>query len=65
MRSRSRQHVTRRETEQVEDELVRVLGLDSERGEDRVGEVLEVHRYDDIRSAANGCSRDMRVAWTC
>jgi hypothetical protein len=49
----------------VEDELVRVLGLDSERGEDRVGEVLEVHRYDDIRSAANGCSRDMRVAWTC
>jgi hypothetical protein len=61
MRSRSRQHGARREAEQVQDEFIRVLGLDSERFEDSLGKVFEVHRHNDIRPAADGGSKDMAV----
>jgi hypothetical protein len=61
MRSRSRQHGARREAEQVQDEFIWVLGLDSERVEDSVGKVFEVHGHNDIRPAADGGSKDMAV----
>src|SRR5258707_1036426 len=59
MRSRSRQHGARREAEQVQDEFIWVLGLDSETVEDSVGKVFEVNGYNDIRPAADGGSKDM------
>ena len=61
MRSRGRQHGAGREAEQVQDEFIRVPGLDSERVEDGVGKVFEVHGHNDIRSAADGGSKDMAI----
>jgi hypothetical protein len=61
MRSRSRQHSARRKAEQVQDEVIWVLGLDSERVEDSVGKIFEVHGHNDIRPAADGGSKDMAV----
>lgn len=61
MRSRSRQHGAWREAEQVHDEFIRVLGLDSERAEDGVAKVFEVNGHNDIRPAADGGRKDMAI----